>query len=101
MCVLQFSDVQRLAAHLESLLHFRRKLRQRESEAQEQADRQRRSLQTLEDQRHLLQLHKNNQLSQLYKKMEKMCSEALTWVGSKNPALEQQIKCGLKFTSSV
>ncbi|KAM8760530.1 coiled-coil domain-containing protein 42 homolog [Acanthopagrus schlegelii] len=74
-----FSDVQRLAAHLESLLHFRRKLRQRESEAQEQADRQRRALQTLEDQRHLLQLHKNNQLSQLYKKMEKMCSEALTW----------------------
>lgn len=83
VCVLQFPDVQRLTAHLESLLHFRGKLRQRESEAQEQADQQRRALQTLEDQRHLLQLHKNNQLSQLYKNMEKMCSEALTWVGSK------------------
>ncbi|XP_073321817.1 coiled-coil domain-containing protein 42 homolog [Pagrus major] len=74
-----FSDVQRLAGHLESLLHFRGKLCQRESEAQEQADQQRKALQTLEDQHHLLQLHKNNQLSQLYKKLEKMCSEALTW----------------------
>lgn len=80
VCVLQFEGVQQLTGHLESLLHFRDQLCQRETEAQEKADQQRKALLTLEDQHHLLRLHKNNQLSQLQTELEKTRSEALTWV---------------------
>ncbi|XP_044052777.1 coiled-coil domain-containing protein 42 homolog isoform X1 [Siniperca chuatsi] len=75
----KFEDVQLLTGHLESLLHFRDQFYRRESEAQEQADQQRKALLTLEDQHHLLRLHKNNQLSQLQTELEKTRSEAQTW----------------------
>ncbi|XP_051256699.1 coiled-coil domain-containing protein 42 homolog [Dicentrarchus labrax] len=75
----KFEDVQQLTGQLESLLHFRDQLYQRDSEAQEQANQQRRTLLTLQDQHHLLRLHKNNQLSQLQTELEKKCSKALTW----------------------
>ncbi|KAG8012063.1 Coiled-coil domain-containing protein 42-like protein [Nibea albiflora] len=75
----KFKDVQLLTGHLESLVHFKEELSRRESEAQEQADQWRKALRTLEDQHHLLQLHKNNQLSQLQSELEETLSETLTW----------------------
>ncbi|XP_039658109.1 coiled-coil domain-containing protein 42 homolog isoform X1 [Perca fluviatilis] len=75
----KFDKVQALTGHLESLLHFRDHLYQRESKAQEQVSQQRKALLTLEDQHHFLRLHKNNQLSQLQTELEKTRSEALTW----------------------
>ncbi|XP_070689484.1 coiled-coil domain-containing protein 42 [Pempheris klunzingeri] len=75
----KFKDAEQLSGHLESLLHFRGQLCQRESEAQEKADQQRKALLTLEDQHHLLRLHKINQLSQLQTELEKTRSETLTW----------------------
>ncbi|XP_035513998.1 coiled-coil domain-containing protein 42 homolog [Morone saxatilis] len=74
-----FNDVRLLMGHLESLLHFKAQLCQRESEAQEQVDQQRKAILTLEDQYHLMRLHKNNQLSQLQTELERTRSEALTW----------------------
>lgn len=78
--VLQFKDVQLLTGHLESLVHFKDELSRRESEAQEQADQWKKALRTLEDQHHFLQLHKNNQLSQLQTELDETLSETLTWV---------------------
>lgn len=101
MCVLQFEDVQALTGHLESLLHIRDQLSQRESDAQEQADQQRKALLTLEDQHHLLLLHKNNQLSQLQTKLEKTRSEAEIWVKDiivcqNQPQSQDKIECCLR-----
>lgn len=78
--VLQFEDVAALTDHLESLLHFRCQLSERESKAQEQADEQRKALLTLEQQHNLLLLQRNNQLSQLQTELEKTRSEGLIWV---------------------
>ncbi|XP_035522524.1 coiled-coil domain-containing protein 42 homolog [Morone saxatilis] len=75
----KFEDVQQLTGQLESLLHFRDQLYQRDSEAQEQANQQRKTLLALQDQHHLQRLHKNNQLSQLQTELEKKCSKALIW----------------------
>ncbi|XP_032371679.1 coiled-coil domain-containing protein 42 homolog [Etheostoma spectabile] len=75
----KFDNVQAITGHLESLLHFRDHLYQRESKAQEQVSQQRKALLSLEDQHHFLRLHKNNQLSQLQTELEKTRSEALTW----------------------
>ncbi|XP_031165106.1 coiled-coil domain-containing protein 42 homolog [Sander lucioperca] len=75
----KFDNVQALSGHLESLLHFRDHLYQRESKAQEQVSQQRKALLTLEDQHHFLRLHKSNQLSQLQTELEKTRSEALIW----------------------
>ncbi|XP_070821234.1 coiled-coil domain-containing protein 42 homolog [Chaetodon trifascialis] len=88
----QFEDVQPLTGHLESLLHFREQLYQKESEAQEQLDQQRKALLTLEDQHHLLRLHRNNQLSQLQTELQEMFSEALTWEGTWNHIQETAAK---------
>ncbi|XP_070759928.1 coiled-coil domain-containing protein 42 homolog [Enoplosus armatus] len=75
----KFEDVEQLTGHLENLLHLRDQLYQRESEAQEQADQQRKALLKLEDQHYLLRVHKNNQLSQVQTELEKTRSEALIW----------------------
>ncbi|TMS03626.1 Coiled-coil domain-containing protein 42-like protein [Larimichthys crocea] len=75
----KFKDVQLLTGHLESLVHFKDELSRRESEAQEQADQWKKALRTLEDQHHFLQLHKNNQLSQLQTELDETLSETLTW----------------------
>ncbi len=92
VCVLQFKDVQLLTGHLESLLHFKDQLYQRESEAQEQTDQQRKALLTLEDQHHLLRLQKNNQLSQLQTELEKTRSESLTWVSDIIRSLASELR---------
>ncbi|XP_051278826.1 coiled-coil domain-containing protein 42 homolog [Dicentrarchus labrax] len=88
----KFDDVRLLMGHLESLLHFRAQLCQRESEAQEQADQQRKAILTLEDQHHLMRLHKNNQLSQLQTELERTRSEALTWERKWNHVQETAAK---------
>ncbi|XP_042343429.1 coiled-coil domain-containing protein 42 homolog [Plectropomus leopardus] len=75
----KFDNVQELTGHLESLLHFRDHLYQKEIKAQEQVHQQRKELRKLEDQHRLLRLQKNNQLSQLQTELEKTCSEALIW----------------------
>lgn len=80
MCLLQFEDVQVLTDHLVSLLHIRDRLCQKESETEEQANQQRRAQLALEDQHHLLLLHKNNQLSHLQTDLEQTLSEAEFWV---------------------
>lgn len=92
VCVLQFEDVQLLTGHLESLLYFKDQLSQRESEGQEQTDQQRKALLTLEDQHHLLRLHKNNQLSQLQTELVKTRSEALTWVSDIIQTLASELR---------
>ncbi|KAA8592300.1 hypothetical protein FQN60_017755, partial [Etheostoma spectabile] len=83
----KFDNVQAITGHLESLLHFRDHLYQRESKAQEQVSQQRKALLSLEDQHHFLRLHKNNQLSQLQTELEKTRSEALTWVPDMTPVV--------------
>ncbi|XP_040010629.1 coiled-coil domain-containing protein 42 homolog [Xiphias gladius] len=75
----KFEDVDSLVDHLQSQLHLRDQLYQRQIEAEEQADRQRKALAALEDQYDLLQLQKNRQLSRLQTELEEMRSEALTW----------------------
>lgn len=78
--VLQFKEGQLFMVHLENLLHLKSQLCEKEKKAQTQVDQQRKALRKLEDQHHLLKLHTTNQLYQLHKELEKVCSEALTWV---------------------
>lgn len=85
MCVLQFEDVDSLTVHLGSLLHFREKLYKKYNEAQEQVDQLRQALAALEDQHHVIQLQKNNELSQLQSDLEETHSEVLLWVLDINP----------------
>ncbi|XP_058492900.1 coiled-coil domain-containing protein 42 homolog [Solea solea] len=75
----KFKDAELLADHLESQLHLREQLCQREREAQEQVDQQRKQAATLDDQHNLMLLQKNNQLSQLQTRLEETRSEALNW----------------------
>ncbi|XP_041793272.1 coiled-coil domain-containing protein 42 homolog [Chelmon rostratus] len=88
----KFEDVQPLMDHLESLLHFRDQLYQKASQAQEQVDQQRKALPRLEDQYHLLRLHKTNQLSQLQTELQGMFTEALKWEGKWNHIQETAAK---------
>ncbi|TNN43260.1 Coiled-coil domain-containing protein 42 [Liparis tanakae] len=76
----QFEDVQRLTGHIESLLHFQDDFYKRENQAHGQVEQLKESLLTLEDDHCLLQLQSNHQLSQLQSQIEKMRSEALSWV---------------------
>lgn len=80
VCVLQFKEGNLFMVHLENLLHLKSQLCEKEKRAQTQVDQQRKALRKLEDQHHLLKLHTTNQLYQLHKELEKVCSEALTWV---------------------
>ncbi|MEQ2314642.1 hypothetical protein AMECASPLE_014242 [Ameca splendens] len=75
----KFDDVDALAGYFESLLHLRNQLYERETQVQEQMEQQKKHLQILKDQHSLLWLHKNNQLSQLKKELERACSEVLIW----------------------
>ncbi|KAM9856167.1 coiled-coil domain-containing protein 42 like-2 [Aulostomus maculatus] len=75
----KFEDIQAHTDHLESLLHIRDRLCQKENEAEELANQHRKALLTLEDHHHLLRLHQNNQLSQLQTELEKASSEADVW----------------------
>ncbi|XP_004543471.2 cilia- and flagella-associated protein 73 isoform X2 [Maylandia zebra] len=93
----QFKDVAALTDHLESLLHFRCQLSERESKAQEQADEQRKALLTLEQQHNLLLLQRNNQLSQLQTKLEKTHSEGLIWEKKWNNIQETAARKTLKL----
>ncbi|KAM9408270.1 coiled-coil domain-containing protein 42 homolog [Pholidichthys leucotaenia] len=77
--ITKFEDVEALMSHVESLLHLRGQLCQRENKSQEQADQQRKALLALEDQHNLLRLEKDNLLTQLQTQLEKTQSEALTW----------------------
>lgn len=80
VCLLEFKEGQLFMVHLENLLHLKSQLCEKEKKAQMQVDQQRKALRKLEDQHHLLKLHTTNQLYQLHKELEKVCSEALTWV---------------------
>ncbi|XP_023149957.2 coiled-coil domain-containing protein 42 homolog [Amphiprion ocellaris] len=93
----KFEHVEALNGHLESLLHFRQQLYQRENKAQEQVDQQRKALLSLEDQHNLLRLQQSNQLSQLQTKLEKTHSEALTWERRWNRIQETAAKKTLKL----
>ncbi|XP_030000039.1 coiled-coil domain-containing protein 42 like-2 [Sphaeramia orbicularis] len=75
----KFEDLQELTGHLESLLLIKDQLSQRENDAQEQLDQQKKALLMVEDQHRLMILHKNNQLSQLQTELEKTRTEALIW----------------------
>ncbi|KAK2902162.1 coiled-coil domain-containing protein 42 [Channa argus] len=79
-----FEDVESLSRQLENLLHFRDKLYKKGSEAQEKAYQQRERLVTLKDQNHLMQLQKNNKLSQLKTELEETRSKTLIWERSWN-----------------
>lgn len=76
--VLQFNDVREQVDHFESLLNFRDQLSQRDD--QEQVNQLRTELMTLEDQNHLIMVHRSNQLSQLQSELERTRSEAFLWV---------------------
>lgn len=78
--LLQFEDVAALTGHLESLLHFRCQLSERESKAQEQVDQHRKALLELEEQHNLLLLQRNNQVSRLQTELEEIRSGGLIWV---------------------
>ncbi|XP_006780467.1 coiled-coil domain-containing protein 42 homolog [Neolamprologus brichardi] len=95
--ITKFKDVAALTDHLESLLHFRCQLSERESKAQEQADEQRKALLTLEQQHNLLLLQRNNQLSQLQTKLEKTHSEGLIWEKKWNNIQETAARKTLKL----
>ncbi|CAI5645067.1 unnamed protein product [Oreochromis niloticus] len=95
--ITKFEDVAALTDHLESLLHFRCQLSERESKAQEQADEQRKALLTLEQQHNLLLLQRNNQLSQLQTELEKTRSEGLIWEKKWNNIQETATKKTLKL----
>lgn len=69
---------------MESQFHLREQLCQREKEAQEQAEQQRKAVATLDDQHNLMQLQMNNQLAKLQTKLEETRSEAVTWVANIN-----------------
>ncbi|KAM3838144.1 coiled-coil domain-containing protein 42 homolog [Diretmus argenteus] len=75
----KFEEVWELVGRFETLLITRQQLRQRESEVQEQVDRQRGALQTYIDQQSCLLLQKNNLLSQLQTQLDQTRSEALRW----------------------
>ncbi|KAM3867535.1 coiled-coil domain-containing protein 42 homolog [Diretmus argenteus] len=75
----KFEEVWELVGRFETLLITRQQLRQRESEVQEQLDRQRGALQTYIDQQSCLLLQKNNLLSQLQTQLDQTRSEALRW----------------------
>ncbi|AWP07008.1 putative T-box transcription factor TBX5-A-like [Scophthalmus maximus] len=93
----KFKDAESLADNLESQLHLRDQLCQREREAQEQVDQQRKALSVLEDQHDLMQLQKNNRLSQFQTKLEETHSEALVWERKWNHILETAAKKTLRL----
>ncbi|XP_008280287.1 coiled-coil domain-containing protein 42 homolog [Stegastes partitus] len=95
--ITEFEHVEALMGHLESLLHVRQQLSQRENKAQEQIDQQRKVLLTLEDQHNLLRLQQNNRFSQLQTKLERTRSEALTWERRWNHIQETTAKKTLKL----
>lgn len=72
-----FNDVREQVDHFESLLNFRDQLSQRDD--QEQVNQLRTELMTLEDQNHLIMVHRSNQLSQLQSELERTRSEAFLW----------------------
>ena len=80
VCLSQFKDAELLADNLESQLHLREQLCQREREAEEQVEQQRKALAALDNQQDLMQLQRNNQLSQLQAKLDETSSGALIWV---------------------
>ncbi|XP_019956382.2 coiled-coil domain-containing protein 42 like-2-like [Paralichthys olivaceus] len=75
----KFKDADLLADNLESQLHLREQLCQREREAEEQVEQQRKALAALDNQQELMQLQRSNQLSQLEARLDKTRSEALIW----------------------
>ncbi|XP_075889303.1 coiled-coil domain-containing protein 42 homolog [Nelusetta ayraudi] len=90
--ITQFKEGNLFMVHLENLLHLKSQLCEKEKRAQTQVDQQRKALRKLEDQHHLLKLHTTNQLYQLHKELEKVCSEALTWESKWNHILETAAK---------
>ncbi|XP_030582197.1 coiled-coil domain-containing protein 42 homolog [Archocentrus centrarchus] len=77
--ITKFEDVAELTGHIESLLHFKCQLCERESKAQEQVIEHRKTLLELEEQHNLLLLQRNNQVSRLQTELEKTRSEGLIW----------------------
>lgn len=96
--VLQYEDIEKMAVQSENHLHFRDQLTLKYIKAKEQADQWRKTLQMLEDQSKLLQLHKTSQLIQLQNELQMTHGETLTRVPhasstSQTVASEHYFKC--------
>ncbi|XP_071338938.1 coiled-coil domain-containing protein 42 homolog [Trachinotus anak] len=97
MKLTKFKDVELLTDHVEGLLHLKDQLSEREREAQEQVDRKKKELVTLNDQHQLLHLQKNNELSQLQTELDDTRSEALLWERKWNHIQETAAKKTLQL----
>ncbi|XP_022613158.1 cilia- and flagella-associated protein 73 [Seriola dumerili] len=75
----KFKDVDLLTDYVESLLRLKDQLSVRERAVQEQVYNMKKELVALNDQHHLLQLQKNNELSQLQTELDDTRSETLLW----------------------
>ncbi|XP_054629969.1 coiled-coil domain-containing protein 42 like-2 isoform X2 [Dunckerocampus dactyliophorus] len=77
--ITQCEDEAFLAGHLESLLRIRKQLCEKQTQAEEQVDQQRKTLLTFNREHHLMLLHNSNQLSQLQHKLERAQPEVEHW----------------------
>nr|XP_057926483.1 coiled-coil domain-containing protein 42 like-2-like [Doryrhamphus excisus] len=75
----QCEDEAFLAGHLQSLLRIRQQFCEKQRQAEEQVDQQRKTLLTFNSQRHLMLLQNSNQLSQLQYKLEGAQPELEHW----------------------
>ncbi|XP_033845901.1 coiled-coil domain-containing protein 42 homolog [Periophthalmus magnuspinnatus] len=75
----KFKEVWEQVDHFESLLHCRDQLSQRDNNDQDRINKLRSELVTLQDQSHLMMVHRRNQLSHLQTELEKTRSEAFKW----------------------
>ncbi|XP_062238072.1 coiled-coil domain-containing protein 42 like-2-like isoform X2 [Platichthys flesus] len=88
----KFKDAELLADNLESQLHLREQLCQREREAEEQVELHRKALAALDNQQDLMQLQRSNQLSQLQARLDETNSGALIWERKWNTIQETAAK---------
>lgn len=78
--LLQFKDVDALTEYMESLIHCKEQLAEREQQAQEQVDLMRKEIGAVKNQHHLLQMQRNNELTLLKTELNDRRAEALLLV---------------------
>ncbi|KAG7244018.1 hypothetical protein INR49_006179, partial [Caranx melampygus] len=74
---LKFKDVNALTEYMESLIHCKEQLAEREQRAQEQVDLMRKEIGAVKNQHQFLQMQRNNQLTLLKTELDDTCAEAL------------------------
>ncbi|XP_065821680.1 coiled-coil domain-containing protein 42 like-2-like [Labrus bergylta] len=93
----KFEDVQQLTNHLESLLHFKEQLYQREAESDQQLEEKKKAQVTLKDRHVLVRRQRTSELSQLQAELTGTLSEVASWEKKWNHIQETAAKKTLQL----